>query len=1161
MEMSKKNNKPEEKKATGETKEGSSYEAQIKKAENIDALMATLDDIPNFFEEENEDKAKEEFKEKFEILKKEVEARKEDEDVVEYGGFNFFTTEYGLRSKIRELLLGESFKDEIENKDAEEQETEKEKANNEKEEERKKREKEALEKKAEEKEMLYSTKIDLMEDLDDNEKKELKDKVRFVNKEKVAEECQGDFEELLKLSAQEEGEIVKKKKEDKDEKVEEGKEEEESEEQIEIDLEGLPTEGEGKYQEKIKEMSEKLDLPEEEIEQIVNQQKANLVELTAQKSKKKEKKWKKIGKTLGIYAVLGGGLGLLTGGLGIGIGLAAGRIIDTIFKGKKTKKDQEKAQQEVNAILLKTKEAEGEADKEEDEGTKSVLDSFYDNIFTELSLAKRNQIEGQNKEKSELGKKISKLEESYRPEDKEKLAELYQTRREQQKEKIQDYLMAKGLEGEELEKRVKLSAQLVELDDNQKIMELDFAKRKASKVAKIFSKLDSILSHPALLGGAKQAESQNKEKIITASIFAVAGVLARSCPIVRNVLMAYAGMKLGSAAADLMFGKNKELREVSGEQLSLESSVEDLNRAKAQLLDPKYKEKNPLEHAKLQEKIFAIDRARMEKALGKTEATEREDEEAEGEKIETDSEEEKIEVKEEEEIKEAVEEKYGYIVQANQELEEAIKKRRAAQGAHKGMKIFLGIAGGVAGWFLGEYMNKQNEAKEAEKAQAKKLEETQKDFPKENVNNETPLDKQIKMSAAELEAQEKELARIEAERRMAELNKPVVVEKGDTVWGVCEKQLEERVDNWEELSQAEKDYLIDWYKDKVVANPAEYGIDGGNASSLKIGSEIKVANLFKDQGEMVKALAKAQGLSTEQVQNIMNNRELIGNVMSQKLEEVPGDKLLEAVRVMGGTDQAGAGFVAEVEKRATEVLGEAVTSDQTQTILNNPEVFGKIMDSGVESLEEVENETLGQAFRLLKNTDSVGKELLQEAQEVEGAIGEELVERASGSWERIKNIIGGDPYDNQFHAGYDIDPNKPLMSVYQNDWISQKADEALSKGDELISQAEKMQELIGKSDSWWHKLWGIEGKIEKLKDTFDQNTDIFNQVKETYYNGWQQGKSSAQEWFNLTGDKKILGDYFGGDFFEKNNSLLSEKISKLQELINQLGSRYSNGAV
>jgi hypothetical protein len=1131
MEMvtSKNKNKEEEKGSESE-----SFEDRIQKAEDKEKLIEILKDIPDFFENEEAEKN---FEENLENLKKEIEVRKEDEGVVNYGGFDLFSTKYGLRSKIRQLFLGEEFKEEIESTEEEEKKTEEEKTKKEKEEEKKKKEEEAQKKRGEEREMIYSTKIDLMGDDDDSqkeEKKKLKETVKFVNKEKIAEECQDDFKELLSLSAQEEGKKTEEKKEEKkeEEKGKEGEEEKGEEAQIEIDFEELEK-GTSEYQEKLQAMSEKLGLPEKEIEQIVNNQKNNLIELRAQQHQKKEKKWKKIGKTLGIYAVLGG-VGLLTGGLGLGIGLGAARIVDTIFKGRKGKKDKEKARQEVNEILSKTREATTEASAEEDRETQGVLDSFYDNIFVELSLTKRNQIEEKSEGGNKLVQEIKNLEKNYNPqnaEDKKKLAELYQKRRDEQKGKIKEYLQAKGLEEGELENRVKLSIQLVELDDNQKIMELDFAKRKANKVAKIFSKLDSILSHRVLLGG------EAKEKIITAGIFAVAGVLARSCPIVRNVLMAYAGMKLGSAAADLMFGRSKEARNITSEQISLDSNSEDLNRAKAQLLDPKFKEKNPLEHAKLQEKIFSIDRARMEKVLGEKEEKKEEEKGKEGE--EEKKEEEKGKEGEEEKREESTEKKDGYIVQANKELEEAIKKRRAAQGRHKGAKVLFGIAGGVAGWFVGEWMNERNKV-DKESKQPEEPKTTDKSTEKPDTGSEKPTESPLAEAEREaqqkLEEQEQELARLKAEKIAAleKLNEPVVVEKGDTVWGVCEEQLEKRVDNWEELSRAEKDYLIDWYKDKVVANPAEYGIGGGNASSLKIGSEIKIAELFKDPNEMTEVLAKAQGLSPEQVQNIMANRDLIGNVMSQKLEEVPGDKLLEAVRVMGGNEQAGPGFIAEIEKRATEVLGEAVTPEQTQVILNNPEVFGEIMTADG-NLTEVPDNILRQGFELIAGKEDMTViEIQNNVYSGSGKIHEEFWTRLKGLQNNLHQTFGENIGINEIGSSGGI-INTPI------------GQELKETGENIIAHfQEQKEDLIKLKDSpgLLRKIFtNVDGKIEKL------SKECLETIK-----GFNDHLKSQADFIEKANDlSKTYKDLLGGDFFEKGVELYGKgEIEKLKEISNEM---------
>ena len=550
------------------------------------------------------------------------------------------------------------------------------------------REMEMRKKAMEDKEMLYKTRIDLREDISEEEKAKLKEKVKFVNKENVKEICEKEIKNLVELSYN---------KEDKTKNKE--------------------------YKARIKVLSEQIGLPQREIQKLINAQKTNLEDSVYQQKKieksRKESKWKKIRRLLPKIAFYGGGtvLGILTGGtfaVVVGASMSAFRVAETIFKSKKESKAQEAAILESKKMLLGEIDEIDMSEKEKKE-EHACLETFYDNIFIALSVAKQNQIENKEKEFSELGKKITEAEEGYKPgrkESKEKLQKLYAERREAHKAQIKKYLEAQGLEGEDLDKRIKLSAQLVELEDNQNIMELDFAKRKARKINKIFNKLDKILSHPAFLGGARGASNQNKEKLITATIFAVAGILARICPVVRNTLMAYAGMKFGSAAASFFVSReDKELlRQVSAEDIGLNSSPDDITKAKAQLLDVKYKEANPAEYAKLQEKIFAIDRAKMETLLGKAEG----------------------------------DEDGGYIGETNKRLEEIIKKRRAVKRAHKGMKIFLGAAGAAAGWFIGDYIADKMQKRKDNKALSDELDKK--------------LDQEIKRANAEFLEKQRELA-------------------------------------------------------------------------------------------------------------------------------------------------------------------------------------------------------------------------------------------------------------------------------------------------------------------------------------------------------------------------------------------------------------------
>ena len=897
------------------------------------------------------------------------------------------------------------------------------------------------------------------------------------------------------------------------------------------------------FEQNLENLSNTLGVDKDIISNIISNQKNNLVELTHQYSKKKETKLKKIGKVLGKMAIYGGiGIGLtaLTGPLGGGISLGVARLVETFFRNKKLKKDYVEAERKTQELLLKEREGE-EALKEDD----SILDNFYNNIFIELSLAKQNQIEGKEKEFNELGKKIAKAENEHKSKDKisiQELKELYKLKREAHKEQIKRYLEAHGLEGEELELRVKLSVQLVELEDNQKILELDFVKRKVGKIGKFFAGIDKFLNNSYLLGSsAKGIDNQIKDKITTAGIFAVAGALARACPLVRNILMAYAGMKLGSAAADFMFGKAKILKQVSAESINLKSSIDDIGRAKAQLLDPKYKENNPIEYAKLQEKIFAIDRAKMEKALGGPEG------DADG----------------------------GYIGETNKKLEETIKKRRAAQGAHKGMKIFWGVAGGAIGWFVGEYMNNQskNRAEQIkrqedlardhearmEKVAIAQEEERQDILAKAERDARLELEAKMRAQTIKGEAQEKidKIGKIwlgkkrMIDERMAELrelNKSVTVEKGDTVWKLTEEQLKERMKgNWDDLGRAEKDYMIDLYKDKVVADPSLIGIEGDNASALQIGDELNFSKAFSDPNEMTMAMVKAKGLDAEEIGNIMNNREIIGDVMNQKLESVSGDKLIKAMNIMG--KNPGAGFVQEFNERATEIVGDNITPEQTQTILSNPDVFSKIMDAG-NDLEDVDNNTLGEALRLFNDTESVGNNFVKEITEMDSPLAEEFSERAKDVWGNIKDKFG-----DIYHPEHD---DSGIANIYDTDPLAIQTEEALENSQNLIKQGQNIQGLIGNSDSWIQRnILGIEGRIGRLNGLFKESVNDYEGFVNKYNSLLKDGQNYGKTWFELTGDKGLLRNYFQSDYLKNNEIKIEKNIKNLAKIIKEIKAHFA----
>ena len=783
------------------------------------------------------------------------------------------------------------------------------------------------------KELLYKTKIDLREDISEEEKKKLKEKAKFVNKENIKETCEAEIKNLMTLSYNKEDKVKNEE-----------------------------------YKAKIDILSEQMGLPQEEVQKIIDTQKTKLEELVYQNKKNKklskESKWKKWGKVLGkiaLYGVGGVALGALTGGIGAGIGIGVGRIVETLFHGKKERMAREEAAAEAKYMLSGEMSKADMTDMPEEDKTETnnLLNNFYDDISVRLSIEKQNQIEGESKKHSAIGQRINELEKDYDPKDpesKKKLEELYIERREANKKQIKKYLGEQNIQGPELEKRIKLSEQLLTLEDNQKVMELSFVKRKAGLAGKILSKLDSFLSSPAILGGARTGDNQTREKLVTAGIFAIAGTLARSCPIVRNILMAYAGIKLGSAAADMVIGKSKafkELKQISAETLNVDNS-EEIVRAKAQLADPKFKEANPIEHAKLQDKIFAIDRAKLDKFLG----NEKQQEE-------------------------------GYVEKTNKALEESVKKRISAQKRSKVLKYGFGIAGGAAGYFISDFIgDKMREKKEkmAADEESKVVEGKSGSEDPKVEGKPIDLDKEIEQKEIELLEKQKELARISS----------VTVRKGDTVWELTEEQLKERMkENWDELSREEQDYLIDFYKDKVVSTPDLIGIDGDNASALKIGDKLNFAKLFEDTEEMNQVLGEANDLSPEDISNIANNREIIGNVMKD-IDNAPTNQLIKAVNIMGGGEESGAGTFNALRERLN-VFG--IDDSKMEVILKNPDVFGSVVDK---EIGNVGNKNLVEAARLLSGGDEVGPAFIKKVAETSPLLGEEIQKRATELGANIK---------------------------------------------------------------------------------------------------------------------------------------------------------------
>jgi len=70
-------------------------------------------------------------------------------------------------------------------------------------------------------------------------------------------------------------------------------------------------------------------------------------------------------------------------------------------------------------MLLEETEGTAEVSEEEKKEKDDLIEKFYDDVFIKLSIAKQNQINGKEKENSELGMEIQMFEdETYKPNDK-----------------------------------------------------------------------------------------------------------------------------------------------------------------------------------------------------------------------------------------------------------------------------------------------------------------------------------------------------------------------------------------------------------------------------------------------------------------------------------------------------------------------------------------------------------------------------------------------------------------------------------------------------------------------------------------------------------------------------------------------------------------------
>ena len=166
---------------------------------------------------------------------------------------------------------------------------------------------------------------------------------------------------------------------------------------------------------------------------------------------------------------------------------------------------------------------------------------------------------------------------------------------------------------------------------------------------------------------------------------------------------------------------------------------------------------------------------------------------------------------------------------------------------------------------------------------------------------------------------------------------PQIAQKGDSVWKIIGRQLEERYDEkFARLDEARKTYIIDALKDKVAANPEKFDltdidkIKAGKSYDFLPSSKMEIDRIFEEAGN----------LKRNQLESILENNEKIENwlkahpgekLTTGKIDEILYGKKLPLTEGFIYEAPSGEGFLEEEvneEKLAREEFAEEKLSGQ-----------------------------------------------------------------------------------------------------------------------------------------------------------------------------------------------------------------------------------------
>lgn len=653
------------------------------------------------------------------------------------------------------------------------------------------------------------------------------------------------------------------------------------------------------------------------------------------------------------YGGAGLAIGVATGGAGWlaygGVAALGGVRVMERWKGGKRHEEEAKEQADNIRNELATKsETRKEATR---------------NILAQIATLKQKQIDGREDSPDERSKKIEEAKKAYldNPSDENKIEFL---NRVNEKKEEMGYTLAVYLEKldvpeEQREQLIQASHGLYQIDEENSLLEQQEAAKKPNFFRKAVNSVNKFLGSKWLRGG-----ENAREKAATTSVFVGMGLAARELPVVRNVLMGYAGMKAGELAgnfATAKFQRYELLKQLRAENVDKET----INQARAQLQDEEFKTKNPVQYALLRESVDRHEQSNLH------------------------------EVSQQEQQRKAQKLK-AYLENRNSELEDTIQKRNKLKQEKKVINVGFQAVGAAAGWLIGDQLAPEADKKPDAQEQPEQTEQPEKTQPEAVPKKEqTPPysvgpqeygDKTLSGATGEqtppysVGAQEyaqktpngpegeqtppygvgpQEYAEKTPTGPAEEQTPPygvgpqeyaghsgveqalpygvgpeygeaedvfeiadnVNIEKGDSVWTVGEKYLNGNPVYKEIVNSAQGDtkealvtHNIDRLKDVIAENPSDYGLDKSVDPDKLSLEDLKGLNWQKAFNEVFREKGLTDELSEDQIDSIIENNDKLQEYYTEHPDAPHTSEYMEKI-LAGQTKEA------EAAKEAVQAGG------------------------------------------------------------------------------------------------------------------------------------------------------------------------------------------------------------------------------------------------